>query len=118
MDARCDSIEDGVTSLKDHVLKKEKEFEDMQLEKQLDQLRRELAEAKTGWHTFSAVAYDSCFAMEVIHGVAGVIVKANARMDVMQKETDELRQTLSETTGQVQVCGCSQYICAKIINIC
>ena len=48
MDQRCDAIEDNVTSMKEHMLRKEKEFEDMQLEKQLEQLRRELAEAKSG----------------------------------------------------------------------
>ncbi len=49
MDVRCDKMEDSVKDLRDHVLKKEKELEDMQLEKQIENLRRELAEAKTGF---------------------------------------------------------------------
>ena len=48
MDTRCDQIEDTITNLRDHVLKKEKELEDMQLERQIETLRRELADAKTG----------------------------------------------------------------------
>ncbi len=48
MDVRCDGIEDNVSNLKEHMLRKEKEFEDLQLEKQIENLRRELAEAKTG----------------------------------------------------------------------
>ena len=33
----------------------------------------------------------------------GVMLKATARMDEMQKETDELRASIASTTGQVQV---------------
>ncbi len=48
MDQRVDGMEDTVRDLREHVLRKEKELEDMQLEKQIETLRRELEEAKTG----------------------------------------------------------------------
>ena len=54
-------------------------MEDMQLQKQIENLRRELQEAKTG-----------------------VFLKATERMDVMQLETNELKSLITQTQGQVQ----------------
>ena len=80
MDERCDSIEDDTRDLREYVLRKEKEMEDLQLEKQIEQLRRELEEAKTG-----------------------VFLKATQRMDVMQAETDTLKEQITDTQGTIQV---------------
>jgi hypothetical protein len=62
------------------VQKKQQELEDMQLEKQIEALRRELEEAKTG-----------------------VFMKATARMDDMQAETDKMKEQVTDTQGRVQV---------------
>ena len=63
MDVRCDGIEDRVSDLKDHILRKDKEFEDMQLEAQINQLKRDLADAKTGLNItsfeFQSIKYTS-----------------------------------------------------------
>ncbi len=48
MDTRCDRMEDEAAELKKFVHRFVKELEDQQLEKQIEQLRRELQEAKTG----------------------------------------------------------------------
>jgi centrosome and spindle pole-associated protein 1 len=80
MDERCDSIEDDCQDLRAYVLRKEKEMEDLQLEKQIDQLRRELEEAKTG-----------------------VFLKATQRMDAMQEETDTIKEQITDTQGTIQV---------------
>ncbi len=55
-------------------------MEDLQLEKQIDQLRRELEEAKTG-----------------------VFLKATQRMDAMQEETDTIKEQITDTQGTIQV---------------
>jgi hypothetical protein len=47
-DARCDKMEDSHEELKKNVLNWQKAMEDLQLERQIEQLRRELEEAKTG----------------------------------------------------------------------
>jgi septal ring factor EnvC (AmiA/AmiB activator) len=60
MDTRCDGIEDNIAALKQRMLQKEKEFEDLQLEKQIENLRRELAEAKTGTIVFVFVHVTVC----------------------------------------------------------
>jgi len=80
MDERCDAIEDDTRDLREYVLRKEKEMEDLQLEKQIEQLRRELEEAKTG-----------------------VFLKATQRMDAMQAETDTIKEQITDTQGSVQV---------------
>ena len=80
MDERCDHMEDEHRSLKESVVRWQKEMEDLQLEKQIEILRRELEEAKTG-----------------------VFLKATSRMDAMQKDTDELKESLASTAGQVQI---------------
>eukprot|EP00730_Choanoeca_flexa_P016536 TRINITY_DN7839_c0_g1_i3.p1 TRINITY_DN7839_c0_g1~~TRINITY_DN7839_c0_g1_i3.p1 ORF type:complete len:675 (+),score=205.44 TRINITY_DN7839_c0_g1_i3:172-2196(+) len=80
MDERCDKIEDNHEELRKSVLRWQKEMEDLQLEKQIENLRRELEEAKTG-----------------------VFMKATARMDEMQKETNELRVTVTGAQGLIQV---------------
>jgi len=80
MDERCDAIEDDTRDLREYVLRKEKEMEDLQLEKQIEQLRRELEEAKTG-----------------------VFLKATQRMDVMQAETDVIKEQITDTQGTIQV---------------
>eukprot|EP00055_Hartaetosiga_balthica_P009760 m.39754 g.39754 ORF g.39754 m.39754 type:complete len:696 (+) comp6884_c1_seq1:207-2294(+) len=80
MDERCDKLEDDQQAFRQEFLRWQKDMEDLQLEKQIEQLRRELDEAKTG-----------------------VFVKATARMDSMQKETEELRESLTTTQGQVQL---------------
>jgi len=80
MDERCDAIEDDTRDLREYVLRKEKEMEDLQLEKQIEQLRRELEEAKTG-----------------------VFLKATQRMDAMQAETDTIMEQITDTQGSVQV---------------
>jgi centrosome and spindle pole-associated protein 1 len=80
MDERCDGIEDDTRDLREHVLRKEKEMEDLQLEKQIEQLRRDLEEAKKG-----------------------VFAKATERMDQMQQETDAMKDTIRDTQGSVQL---------------
>lgn len=80
MDERVDAMEDDVRDLREYVLRKEKELEDLQLEKQIEILRRELEEAKSG-----------------------VFMKAQARMDEMQAETDGLKTTVQDTQGRVQI---------------
>eukprot|EP00040_Diaphanoeca_grandis_P031165 m.185994 g.185994 ORF g.185994 m.185994 type:complete len:695 (+) comp32248_c0_seq3:364-2448(+) len=80
MDERVDLMQDEARELKEYVLRKEKEMEDLQLEKQIEQLRRELEEAKSG-----------------------AFMKATARMDVMQEETDQLKESIQLMEGQVQI---------------
>eukprot|EP00035_Acanthoeca_spectabilis_P022807 m.445863 g.445863 ORF g.445863 m.445863 type:complete len:693 (-) comp19288_c0_seq1:2006-4084(-) len=80
MDERVDTIEDDIRNLREYVQKKQQELEDMQLEKQIEALRRELEEAKTG-----------------------VFMKATARMDEMQGETDKMKEQLTDTQGRVQI---------------
>lgn len=80
MDERVDAMEDDVRDLREYVLRKEKELEDLQLEKQIENLRRELEEAK-----------------------AGVFTKAQARMDEMQADTDALKTQIQDTQGRVQM---------------
>jgi hypothetical protein len=48
MDVRCDKMEDEAAELKKFVHRFAKEMEDQQLQKQIENLRRELQEAKTG----------------------------------------------------------------------
>lgn len=78
--AQVDTIEDDIRNLREYVQKKQQELEDMQLEKQIEALRRELEEAKTG-----------------------VFMKATARMDEMQGETDKMKEQLTDTQGRVQI---------------
>lgn len=80
MDVRCDRMEDEASELKKFVHRFVKELEDQQLEKQIESLRRELQEAKSG-----------------------VLTKANERMDVIQKETEDLKSSLTATQGHVQI---------------
>jgi predicted nucleic acid-binding Zn-ribbon protein len=80
MDARCDKMDDAHQELKSSVLRWQKEMEDLQLERQIENLRRELEEAKTG-----------------------VFLKATQRMDSMQEETNELREALGSAQGQIHV---------------
>eukprot|EP00039_Didymoeca_costata_P008895 m.118268 g.118268 ORF g.118268 m.118268 type:complete len:694 (-) comp14276_c0_seq2:1573-3654(-) len=80
MDERADAIEDDVKDLREYVLRKEKEMEDLQLEKQIENLRRELEEAKSG-----------------------VFLKATQRMDEMEKETESLKAQVADAQGNVQV---------------
>mmetsp|Transcript_13507 Transcript_13507/g.34668 ORF Transcript_13507/g.34668 Transcript_13507/m.34668 type:complete len:694 (-) Transcript_13507:52-2133(-) len=80
MDERVDTIEDDIRGLREYVQKKQQELEDMQLEKQIESLRRELEEAKTG-----------------------VFMKATARMDEMQADTDKVKEQLADTQGRVQI---------------
>lgn len=80
MDERVDGMEDDVRNLREYVEKKQQELEDLQLEKQIENLRRELEEAKTG-----------------------VFMKATARMDDMQAETDEIKAVMADTQGNVQI---------------
>ena len=80
MDERCDKMEDEHNDLKEAVLRWQKEMEDLQLEKQIENLRRELEEAKTG-----------------------VFLKVTQRMDVMQKDSDDMKGRLAETQGLAQV---------------
>lgn len=80
MDERCDKIEDGHNDLKESVMKWQKEMEDLQLERQIENLRRELQEAKTG-----------------------VFLKATQRMDAMQQDAEDMKATLATTQGVAQV---------------
>eukprot|EP00051_Salpingoeca_urceolata_P015737 m.205528 g.205528 ORF g.205528 m.205528 type:complete len:691 (+) comp18488_c0_seq2:247-2319(+) len=80
LDDRCDHMEDEARDLKEFVMKFQQEMEDMQLEKQIEGLRRELEEAKTG-----------------------VFQKATERMDAIQRDAEELREGMTRTQGQVQV---------------
>ncbi len=48
MDVRCDKMEDDVSELRKFVKNFAKELEDQQLQNQIDNLRRELQEAKAG----------------------------------------------------------------------
>lgn len=70
----------------------QQEMEDLQLEKQIESLRRELEEAKTG-----------------------AFVKATARMDAMQQDMDDLRGVIVNSQGQVQVCI---FICCVNMLMC
>ncbi|EGD73122.1 hypothetical protein PTSG_04835 [Salpingoeca rosetta] len=80
MDERCDKLEDDHLDLRREFARYQQEMQDMQLEQQIENLKRELEEAKSG-----------------------VFMKATARMDAMQKETDNIRETLTTTQGQVQL---------------
>ena len=67
MDSRCDKMEDDIKDLREYVLRKEKEMEEMQLEQQIEQIRQELAEAKQvrkqeeeELRRFFTVTYSSC----------------------------------------------------------
>ncbi|EDQ90585.1 uncharacterized protein MONBRDRAFT_6973 [Monosiga brevicollis MX1] len=80
MDERCDKLDDAQIEIRREVQVWQQDMEDLQLEKQIETLRRELAEAKTG-----------------------VFVKATARMDNMQKETEDLRAHLVNAQGQIQL---------------
>ncbi len=44
----------------------------------------------------------------------GVMLKATARMDLMQKDTDDLRENLTNTIGLVQV-GLNSLACLLIV---
>lgn len=80
MDKRADAIEDDVHDLREHVLRKEKEMEDLQLEKQIEQIRRELEEAKKG-----------------------VLLKAQQRMDEIEESAENLKAQVTTSQGIIQV---------------
>lgn len=96
MDVRCDKMEDEHEELKRTVFRFQKEMEDMQLEKQIETLRRELEEAKTGTVMLKCSVSNLCTC-------AGVFLKATARMDAMQEEANQLKEQINSAQGQVQV---------------
>lgn len=80
MDKRADGIEDSLNDLREHVLRKEKEMEDLQLEKQIEQIRRELEEAKKG-----------------------VLLKAQQRMDEIEADNENVKAQVNASQGHIQV---------------
>lgn len=92
----------------------QKEMEDLQLQRQIEKLRQELEEAKSGEFVDEMdermsrgsppfLPYWPQFAPHFLPKIIGVFVMATARMDSMQQETNELKDVLTGVQGQMHL---------------